>query len=113
MESITQSVGKRIRTYRQRIGLTQEELAEIAEVHPTYIGQVERGEKNLTIGTLGKILNAFKISPAEFFECFKNDYSHEDLALKCYNIISEEAPERQQKYYDILCSIKQISSSKS
>lgn len=112
MDSIMQNVGKRIRAYRQKNGLTQEELAEIAEVHPTYIGQVERGEKNLTIGTLEKILHAFRISPAEFFECFKNDYSHEDLALKCYNIISGEPPEKQKKYYDILCSIKQISSSK-
>ena len=49
MSDIAKTVGKRLRGYRTSIGFSQEKLAEKAGLHPTYIGQVERGEKNLTI----------------------------------------------------------------
>ena len=49
MSDIAKIVGKRLRSYRTAQGLSQEKLAERAGLHPTYIGLVERGEKNLTI----------------------------------------------------------------
>lgn len=61
MSTITKTLGQRIRAYRLQVGLTQEALAEKADVHPIYIGQVERGEKNLTIVTLEKILAALNV----------------------------------------------------
>lgn len=48
MNTITAIVGQRIRSCRQKNGLTQEKLAERSELHPTYIGQAERGEKKLS-----------------------------------------------------------------
>ena len=54
-----------IRKYRQLRKISQEELAEKADLHPTYIGQAERGEKNLTISSLEKILIALDISFSE------------------------------------------------
>ena len=56
MSNITICVGDRLRRRRIDLGYTQEHLAELADVHPTYIGQVERGEKNVTIESLEKIL---------------------------------------------------------
>uniref|UniRef100_UPI0040289E14 helix-turn-helix domain-containing protein n=2 Tax=Eubacteriales incertae sedis TaxID=538999 RepID=UPI0040289E14 len=53
---MTKELGKRIRTERIDKKMTQEELAERAGLHPTYIGQVERGEKSLTITSLEKIV---------------------------------------------------------
>ena len=47
MSEIAKSVGQRIRNYRTRQGLSQEKLAELSGCHPTYIGQLERGEKNM------------------------------------------------------------------
>ena len=44
MSEITKWVGQRIRNYRVRSKLSQEQLAERSGCHPTYIGQVERGE---------------------------------------------------------------------
>ncbi|MCT2534469.1 helix-turn-helix domain-containing protein [Aquibacillus koreensis] len=60
-------VGERIRSLRKKQKLSQEELAHLAAIHPTYIGQLERGEKNVTIDTLEKITNALNISLEELF----------------------------------------------
>ncbi|EAH5880093.1 XRE family transcriptional regulator [Campylobacter upsaliensis] len=51
-------IGNRIREIRQSKGLSQEQLAEIAEVHRTYIGMIERAEKNITLVSLEKIVKA-------------------------------------------------------
>ncbi len=45
-------VGRRIREHRRRQGLSQEEFAEVLTVHRTYLGAVERGERNLTLRTV-------------------------------------------------------------
>ena len=52
MSEIAKSVGQRIRNYRTRQGLSQEKLAEMSGCHPTYIGQLERGEKNATLESI-------------------------------------------------------------
>jgi len=49
------NLGKRIQTLRKTGLLTQEELAERADLHPTYIGGVERGERNVSVYTLLRI----------------------------------------------------------
>ena len=57
---ITQTIGRKLRQYRQKQGYSQEALADRAGLHPTYIGQVERGEKNITVETLGKLLRPWR-----------------------------------------------------
>jgi transcriptional regulator with XRE-family HTH domain len=47
MSDINKDVGFRIRTLRQEKGFSQERLAELADLHRAYIGQIERGEKNI------------------------------------------------------------------
>jgi transcriptional regulator with XRE-family HTH domain len=64
--SITIELGKRIRLRRMQLEFSQERLGELAGLHRTYIGAVERGEKNLTVLTLCKIADALK-RPAAFF----------------------------------------------
>lgn len=58
-------LGQKIRKERQKKHLSQEELAEIAGVHRTYVGMIERGEKNISILSLNKIASALKISLKE------------------------------------------------
>lgn len=67
MEDLIKRVGERIRFFRKERGLSQEELAYRATLHNTYIGQVERGEKNATIESLVKISTALDITVAELF----------------------------------------------
>lgn len=50
--------GNKVRAIRQKQKMSQEELAEKARVHRTYIGMVERAEKNITLKNMVKIANA-------------------------------------------------------
>lgn len=59
--------GRRVREERAKLGLSQEELAFRAGVHRTYIGMIERAEKNITLENIEKMAKALKISIADFF----------------------------------------------
>ena len=107
MSTITAVVGQRIRSYRQKANMTQEELAERAELHYTYIGQVERGEKNLTLSSLEKILDALDLSFSDFFEGFERK-PQESVPFLCYEMICAMDTKDQQRIYRILCEIDQL-----
>ncbi|GAG34078.1 unnamed protein product [marine sediment metagenome] len=62
MTEISIKVGEKIRKYRLKKGWTQEQLALDADLHRAYIGQVERGEKNIGVKNLEKIANALGVS---------------------------------------------------
>ena len=59
--------GEKVRAERLKQNLSQEELAAKAGVHRTYIGMIERAEKNITLENIEKIAKALKISIADFF----------------------------------------------
>lgn len=60
--SILISFGEKVRKVRKERGLSQEELAFNANLHRTYIGMIERGEKNITLTNIQKIANALNVS---------------------------------------------------
>ena len=53
-----------VRARRLALGLSQEQLAERAGVHRTYVGMLERGEKNVTIYNIERIAKALTVEPA-------------------------------------------------
>lgn len=57
--------GDKVREERHKHGLSQEELASMAGVHRTYIGMIERAEKNITLSNIEKIAKALGIKPSE------------------------------------------------
>ena len=59
--------GKKVREKRTKLGLSQEELASRAGVHRTYIGMIERAEKNITLGNIQKITGALNIKLSDIF----------------------------------------------
>ncbi len=61
MKNITARVGLRIRGIREEKGLSQEKLAGLADLHRAYIGQIERGEKNIGLKNLEKIAKALGV----------------------------------------------------
>ncbi len=60
--------GKKVREERRKLGLSQEALAEKAGVHRTYVGMIERGEKNITIANIHKISKALKVKISKLTE---------------------------------------------
>jgi transcriptional regulator with XRE-family HTH domain len=56
--------GIAIRKERKRLGVSQEDFAELCDLHRTYIGQVERGEKNISFVNVLRIAKAFKTKPS-------------------------------------------------
>jgi transcriptional regulator with XRE-family HTH domain len=67
VENIKSLLGKRIRDFRKQRGLSQEELGWKAELHFTYIGAIERGEKNCSITTLEKVAKGLEIDIKDLF----------------------------------------------
>ena len=67
-KAILVKFGKKIREVRENRGLSQEALADIANVHRTYIGMVERAEKNITLLNIQKLAKALKIDIKELFD---------------------------------------------
>ena len=57
--------GERVREVRTQKGLSQEQLAHDANVHRTYIGMIERAEKNITLGNIEKIAKALNVNITE------------------------------------------------
>lgn len=59
--------GKRLAAVRKKKGITQEKLAEMVEVHRTYIGFIEQGKRNPSIGNAYKIATALKVPVKTLF----------------------------------------------
>ena len=106
MSDLTNKLGKRIRNYRRELGFSQEQLAEKSRCHPTYIGQIERGEKNPTIESIEKITRALGISLSQLLEKidFEN-HSENQIAEKCYELILSKNHIEQKSIYCILVEL--------
>ena len=61
------SFGRRLALVRKQKGMTQEGLAELVEVHRTYIGFIEQGKRNPSIGNIYKIATALKVPVKSLF----------------------------------------------
>lgn len=68
--NITNIFGNNIRRFRKLRGLSQEALADKAGLHRTYIGSVERGERNITLVNAERIANALAV---HIIDCLKED----------------------------------------
>lgn len=68
-------LAENVRGYRHARKLSQEELAELCGLHRTYIGSVERGERNVTLSTLETLADALEVSVIELLS--KRDLNDE------------------------------------
>ena len=103
MSDIAKMIGQRIRNYRTAKGWSQEKLAELSGCHPTYIGQVERGEKNATIESIEKISKALNVSLSTLFEKIgAEEDGARSIPLECYEFLSAKTKEEQEHLYRIL-----------
>ncbi len=67
---LARRVGSRTRALRVARNISQEQLGDLAALHRTFIGRVERGETNITVYSLMRICEALDVSLKEFFRVF-------------------------------------------
>jgi len=67
MGDIRRRFGWAVRKRRERLGVSQEEFAEMCSLHRTYMGGIERGERNVSLVNIQKIARALKIRLSELF----------------------------------------------
>ena len=103
-------IGSRLRKLRYSLDLTQEKLGEKADLHYSYIGQVERGDKTPSLKALIKIADALDISLEELIreedeENF-NENKLEQIKMKNINkLLSDKSSEELDYIYNILKNI--------
>lgn len=107
MSEISNFIGQRIRNYRTQQKLSQEKLAELSGCHPTYIGQLERGEKNATLESIEKIASALGVPLSRLFEKIGDETTDASIPLKCYEFLSAKNLDDQEHLYRILLELDQ------
>ena len=101
MNIFTERFGQRVRYYRKMLGLSQEQLAELCELHPTYIGQLERGEKNASLETIMRICFGLKITPSQLFEYFTEE-SSTIIPKQAYDLFMSLPEDKQRVMLELL-----------
>ena len=91
-------IGARIRTERENLDLTREKFAEIIELSPFYIGQIERGDRKMSVDTLIKISDSLHISVDYILKGCKK--SNEELDLQKEFHVLESSEENYNKVLD-------------
>ena len=105
MKSLSKTIGERIRNYRNREGLSQEQLAERCDLHPTYIGQLERGEKNATLESMERIVKGLNISFETLFEKIQVGDFKNNVASQCYSLVDALNEKEQAAIYELIQKI--------
>ncbi len=110
MSGLSQLIGNRIRGFRKMQRLSQGELAERCGLHPAYIGQLERGEKNATLESIQSICRGLQITMDQLFYGIVSD----DSAAGDFNVTEQigllldglDTPEQMAVYHMILEALK-------
>lgn len=68
MKNVQKSLGERVRVMRTALGISQEALAHASGLHRTYVGSVERGERNVSLQNIVVIARALSTTPSKLLE---------------------------------------------
>lgn len=96
-------LGKRLRELRKRKGISQEKLAELVNVDPTTISNIENGKNYPSISNLENILNSIESTFSEVF-----DFEHKDSKANLIKTINEKLqanPEKIEDFYKIVVAL--------
>lgn len=106
MIKINAFVGERIKSLRKSKGLTQANLGEQVDLPQPYIGGIEKGERNISLDTLQKLLEALNITPAELFNSYENKLQNKET-LEILDRINESLSNRSTEEIKIVESFVQ------
>ena len=90
MKLTLQEFGKRVRELRRKKNLSQEELAAKANLHYTYIGAVERGEKNPSLQSIEKIAKGLDVPLPDLFSFLEKSSPNDKLRQEIITFIDDK-----------------------
>ncbi len=96
-------LGKRIREERQRLNLTQAQLAEEINISGTYMGAIERGERSLTLDTLVRLVNRLGVTVDYMLSDSVSD--HDSNIMNQFKQIIDHQPLERKQMADNICSL--------
>ena len=108
MSDLSVEIGKRIRNYPIGQKMSQEELAEKCGLHPTYIGQIERGEKNATLESISKITDGLSVTMSTMFdkiEFCEDAAKNINYPFIAYDLVQSIPNDSQKKLVSIMRDI--------
>lgn len=100
--NVLQKTGARIRTLRKLMGISQEALAEKADLHYVYIGSMERGERNITLQNLEKIAKALNVELYELFEFEDLDITDDVTTAAILAALRDKSEEEKRWIFQII-----------
>ena len=112
MRNLNVQVGERIRLLRKNRNLTQHELGEKVQLPQTYIGAIERGEKNISLDTLERITNALHVAPEEVLDSNMNPSEKDKLVDKIKLLLMERDVKEVQLVHNLINDLLKVFDSK-
>ena len=94
-------LGKRIRTERRRLDLTQEKLAEMADISDSFMGHIERGGRTLSIETLAKLANALNVG-IEYLVYGEFNYLPDMLPIEILDALNRMSSSQRRVFLNIM-----------
>ena len=94
-------LGQRVREERRKLNLTQAQLAEAVDISDTYVGQIERGERSLTLDTLIRLVNHLGVS-IDYLLKDSVELADENIINQFKQIIASQNDKRKQLAVDLL-----------
>lgn len=96
-----EALGRRLRQERHKMHLTQEKLAEKIEVSDAYIGQIERGERSLSLDTLIKLANQLGVT-VDYLLHDSFEITNDNFINQIQQIMANRSPKEKQLALDII-----------
>ena len=94
---IYSALGSSVRAHRKKHAWSQEELGERAGLHPSYIGQIERGTKKISLATLEKLSAALKVKIADLLQEKAPESKPSSWESRILGIVKDRPAELQKR----------------
>lgn len=102
MSEAIRILGRRIKRLRERYNVTQEQLAESAEISPKGLSDLERGKGNPTLSSLEGLANGLGITLSELFDFEHEELSEEEIEQELHSMIDHAADEKRRVFHRLL-----------
>lgn len=104
MEKLSVRLGQRLRNLRHSVGYTQDKTAELAEISGKYLGEIERGEVQVSAQVLEKLAAVFHLSLAELVQV-DNSVSAHDLKAQLLALVQNASDDELRLMYRVFMAV--------